>query len=649
MLMLFIGTTQAQSSSTIEDLIARLPSTPYIIENIKDSSDYSREATEKLIKEHYSISPKLITIKPEEIVRIKNITDSIGKEVTQMTRSINSELSIYDNLIGKINSNEKVDPIISEIKNLLQLIETTRIQELNSIKESYYQTFFCLVKAKNYSDSMPYPEYQAECYKAIDNDVVEKGIGVFVESKSKIENKELIYDSVKTVIKGTMNIQSSKRQIDQENQIFRVAFELKVKISDIVESGTNVSELELDKLRENKNWYIFTSKPSAFDGMSGNNVNQPIVDQNGDTLDSDDIQFIETCIFNYEDVKFENQENNSKLKKQLSDLAIKIKGIEDQISNRRKVLAVNIRNIKDAISEIRYLNISSFDSLVPQKIIDEAKLHLKQKKESKTKIKTIIEYNNIMLTQSSPVKIYPAESVHHDIASALFPILRDGSRTNAQKKMQELTLTKNGITDQYENKFNENKTFILDKIWFYVVKKSDHMEAYVLLKNRTAVTYSENELETDLDKKERLKKIERENQLKLQQIAKRQAYIQDSILLAKKNREDSIAKITAWNNSWHVVSKDSIFIRHDFYKDYNSYTDRYVSSKISSKIHCSSLKYLVCHIIHPSRGEYTFELVKSVDSYSASVPWLNLRVSVRANYNLLLDDYILDVKLSDLH
>lgn len=235
---------QTNNEEIIDSLMNELPSTPYTIFDIKDSTDYSKAKILEMIIKVSEQHKDLMFVKKEEIKKITDIQKKIDNQIAYKNSTIRKQLDTYttlDLILKKYEDGEKYKKELIENNNLLEKAKkdlNTSIDNVIKFENIYY------IKLPISDASKPASSYVKNIDKKIEADAISNALGVNITSITKINNYNVDSDSIEANIVGKISGNILKSKINFTDHF--IEFIYKVSISPNMSDSKESSEQIID-------------------------------------------------------------------------------------------------------------------------------------------------------------------------------------------------------------------------------------------------------------------------------------------------------------------------------------------------------------------------------------------------------------------
>jgi len=325
MLCLSIQNTYAQRVNTelIDSLMGSLPETPYLIEGILDSTNYSKEKIEQLIEKISNSEKGFKFVSKEDIARIGAIKKQIDHCVDLNIGLIKSDLEHYLTLSNLLEQYKDGELLEKQLNNIDKTIDSTKnkfLQNMNStiqFEDIYYIKFF------NIDNSLPVSNYSHEFSKIIKEEAIDRNLGTSIESNTLVEDSKILYDSVEALLAGKISGSIFKNRTNYKENYVEVIY--KVKVSPNYQNKyLTISETDYSDKGIEPIYFSLLSNDSTF-------KRNQVLDS---FIDSDDvISEINNCIGT-------NKESDTEVKKKITSFR------NDIVNLQRERIRILVEQIK---------------------------------------------------------------------------------------------------------------------------------------------------------------------------------------------------------------------------------------------------------------------------------------------------------------
>jgi hypothetical protein len=235
---------QTTNEEIIDSLMNVLPTTPYTILNIKDSTDYSKAKILEMITKVSEQHKKLMFIEKEEIKKISDIQKKIDNQIAYKNSTIRKQLDTYktiDLLLKKYEDGEKYKKELIENNNLFEKAKKDLNTSINN--EIRYENIY-YIKLPVTNTSLPPSSYVKTIDNIIESDAISSALGTKITSITKINNSNIEYDSIEANIVGKISGNILKNKINFTNHYIEYIYKVNISpnMSDTKEIGEQIIE-----------------------------------------------------------------------------------------------------------------------------------------------------------------------------------------------------------------------------------------------------------------------------------------------------------------------------------------------------------------------------------------------------------------------
>lgn len=230
---------QTADLEVIDSLMNELPTTPYTIFNIMDSTDYSKAKILGMINKVSEERKTLIYMEKEGKTKIIDIQKKIDSQISLKNSTIRKQLDSYktiDLILKKYEDGEKYKKELIENNNLFEKAKKDlNISINNEIKfENIYY-----IKLPVSDASRPPSSYVKTIDNIIESDAISSALGTNIKSITRINNSTIEYDSIEANIAGKISGNILKNKINFTNHYIEYIYKVMVSpnMSDVKESG----------------------------------------------------------------------------------------------------------------------------------------------------------------------------------------------------------------------------------------------------------------------------------------------------------------------------------------------------------------------------------------------------------------------------
>jgi len=226
MLLISFKNTNAQSvnNEMVDSLLNSLPETPYLIEGINDSTDYSKEKIEALIDK---VSDKVKNFKfsdKDEISRITVIQKQIDNHVNINIGRIKADLERYQNLSNLLQQFKDGKILAQELVNIEKTIDTTKDKFLHGMNSTVNFDDLYYIKINNIDLSKAASYFTNEFTSIIRADAIDRNLGTSIQSNTLLEDSKVLYDSVSSLLTGKISGSILKNRTNFKDNYLEVVF-----------------------------------------------------------------------------------------------------------------------------------------------------------------------------------------------------------------------------------------------------------------------------------------------------------------------------------------------------------------------------------------------------------------------------------------
>jgi hypothetical protein len=241
-------TAQTADLEVIDSLMNELPTTPYNILDIKDSTDYSKAKILEMITKVSEQHKDLMFVKKDEIIKISSIQKKIDNQIAYKNSTLRKQLDTYktlDLILKKYEDGQKYKKELIENNNLIEKAKKDLYTSINN--EIKFENIY-YIKLPITDGSKTAISYVKTIDKAIESDAISNALGTSITSITRINNSSIESDSIEACIVGKISGQILKTKQNYEKYYFEYIYKVTISpnMSETKDSGEQIVDTSIN-------------------------------------------------------------------------------------------------------------------------------------------------------------------------------------------------------------------------------------------------------------------------------------------------------------------------------------------------------------------------------------------------------------------